>query len=214
MNNSIYSGNLDNCFSSAVSVALLNELSFDTCGSDITGNFVPNSIYNFYEVTNLKFRLEHIIDDTDWNSIYYDLSDNSKANVIEIIKSITNTEYCNIDECNIENIKNWTIIEFFMNLKILDNYELAIAMADLENYYDSSSKFNEVNSYPLSAAQKTLILYLIGNRNWSNISSDNKRDIFNLIDSLSLNGKQKGTILSFLGYRVVYNNNGGFTAYW
>lgn len=213
MNNSIYGGNLDSCFSGEVGVALLNEISFDTCGSDITGNFVPNSIYNFYEVTNLRFRLEHIIDDTDWDSVYYSLSDNSKNNAVEIIKNITNTEYCSLNKCNIENIKNWTVIEFFMNLKILDNYELAIIMADLENYYDSNAKFNEVNSYPLPAAQKTLVLYLIGNRNWNNINSNNKRDVFDLIDSLSLSIEERGTILSFLGYRVVYDND-SFTAYW
>ena len=64
------------------------------------------------------------------------------------------------------------------------------------------------------SAEKSLILYLIGDYNWSDISTKNKGDIFDYFKSKYSSTKVLGAILEILGYEVVYNNNGTLTAYW
>ena len=74
--------------------------------------------------------------------------------------------------------------------------------------------FNYVNNnYPLGAAEKTLILYLIGNYEWSEISTDNKEDIFDYFDT-KYGARDLGAILEVLGYEIVYSSDGTLTAYW
>ena len=97
---------------------------------------------------------------------------------------------------------------------MLNRYEYAITVVDLSNYYDNDSIFNNVNdNYPLEAAEKSLILYLIGNHEWSEIHTDNKEDIFDYFDARYWTD-DFGAILEMLGYEVEYNSDGTLTAYW
>lgn len=68
-------------------------------------------------------------------------------------------------------------------------------------------------NYPLEAAEKSLILYLIGEYEWHEIHSDNKEDIFNYFDA-EYGTEDLGAILELLGYEVVYESDGTLTVYW
>ena len=112
------------------------------------------------------------------------------------------------------NIKDWSNADFFIGLRVLKKYEYAIATVDISNYNDQNSIFNRVNeNYPLGAAEKALILYLIGDREWENIHTDNKEDIFDYFNA-KYGTEDLGAILEILGYRVTYNSDGTLTAYW
>ena len=163
----------------------------------------------FYNMTSTRGRLENFILNNKWKSIYNNMSEVKKQKVVSLIEEIDNTEY---DLEISSNIKNWNITEFFMNLKILKPYEYAIVTVDLENYSNKNKIVKRINSYNLGAAEKTLILYLIGEYSWEDISSDNKGDVFDFFDE-KYNTRELGNILEVLGYDVVYKNN-GLTAYW
>ena len=99
-------------------------------------------------------------------------------------------------------------------MSILDKYELALVKTDIDNYSGMNSQHNRVETYPLSAAQKSLILYLIGEKGWNNIHTSNKKDIFDFFDEKGYSTKDFGSILKMLGYTVKYNSDGTLTAYW
>ena len=173
-------------------------------------SYKPTSLKNFYTQTNTKIRFEKFLP-SDWLLIYNNLSREQKDTVIAMIEILENYDYGNK---NIrEGINNWDTIQFFINLNILEKYQYAIVTTDLSNYSNKDNKFNQVNLYPLDAAQKTLILYIIGEYDWRNISESNKEDVFNYFDK-KYNTEELGVILELLGYKVRYNKDGTLTAWW
>lgn len=158
--------------------------------------------------------MNYAVSGSNWNQIYSSLSSNDKTKVISLLSELIDKSYN--DNHNFESeISNWSTDEFFLNLDILEKFEFAIACIDVANYNTVNDQHNKVEEYPLSAAQKTLILYLIGDKTWSDITTQNKQDIFDFVDEIYLTGSEKGSILSMLGYKVVFENDGDhFTAYW
>ena len=185
----------------------------DYMSSD-TACYSVSSISVFHLLTNDDKRFEYLLEEEDysWYSIYDSLSSTDKADVLSIFVELG--EYDFNDNNVKENIKNWDVTDFFISLDVLNRYEYAITVVDLSNYYDNDSIFNNVNdNYPLEAAEKSLILYLIGNHEWSEIHTDNKEDIFDYFDARYWTD-DFGAILEMLGYEVEYNSDGTLTAYW
>ena len=201
--------NLDKCLEPD------DDLRFAGCNDSNFSAYKSDPYYLFYGYTNIKTNFENSLTNLGWYD--YNLNIEFDKEVIDLAyeeyKEIISYDYC-LDSCEItKDIKKWSVNEFMINLKVLKKEELALIKADLENYETDDSKFNRVEEYPLDAYQKTLILYLIGDRSWNIIHKDNKEDIFNYFDE-NYNTKELGAILELLGYEVEYNNDDTLTAYW
>jgi len=169
-----------------------------------------NSLADWYTLTSIEGKLENTLSD-DWYNTYDNFSNEVKQ---DIYKRIAELETMNFDSTNIaKNIDNWSVPEFFVNLKVLDIYQYSIVTTDISLRDSKDEIFNIVEEYPLDAAEKSLILYLIGNYDWSEIHKDNKEDIFDYFDT-KYETNDFGAILELLGYTVEYENEGTLTAYW
>lgn len=169
-----------------------------------------NSLADWYTLTSIEGKLENTLSD-DWYNTYDNFSNEVKQ---DIYKRIAELETMNFDCTNIaKNIDNWSVPEFFVNLKVLDIYQYSIVTTDISLRDNKDEIFNIVEEYPLDAAEKSLILYLIGNYDWSEIHKDNKEDIFDYFDT-KYETNDFGAILETLGYTVEYENDGTLTAWW
>ncbi len=169
-----------------------------------------NSLADWYTLTSIEGKLENTLSD-DWYNTYDNFSNEVKQ---DIYKRIAELETMNFDSTNIaKNIDNWSVPEFFVNLKVLDIYQYSIVTTDISLRDNKDEIFNIVEEYPLDAAEKSLILHLIGNYDWSEIHKDNKEDIFDYFDT-KYKTNDFGAILETLGYTVEYENDGTLTAWW
>lgn len=190
-----------------------NGLSFDGCVGATHDYYSPYDFDVFSKVTNLQERYNYELDNGSWGEVYYDLSSKDRKQAFSYYKELEEIYFCE-HSCDVENdIKNWDVNEFMINLGVLNKKELAFVLTDIDNYNNDYSKFNRVEEYPLEAAEKALILYLIGDRKWNNIHVDNKEDIFNYFDQ-KYGTEDLGAILELLGYDVRYNSDGTLTAWW
>lgn len=187
---------------------------FDGYMSSETGCYRTSSLNTFFNLTDNNKRFEQLLEQTDssWHSIYNSLSSNDKKQVIDLFLELNNYTF---DDYNVDDdINSWDTADFFISLGVLNEYELAITYIDINNYSDKNLMFDNVNeNYPLETAEKTLIIYLIGEYNWYDIHDDNKEDIFDYFDA-KYGTEDLGAILEMLGYEVVYENDGSITAYW
>ena len=168
----------------------------------------------FYKMTNVFNRFEYLLENESysWYKIYNTLSLEDKEKVVNLFEELN--MYVFSDNNVARDINSWDVTNFFISLKVLNKYEYAITAVDIENYKNKDKTFNHVNDmYPLGAAEKSLILYLMGNYSWSDIHTDNKEDIFEYFDQ-RYGTKDLGAILEVLGYEVVYKNDGTLTGYW
>lgn len=169
-----------------------------------------NSLADWYTLTSIEGKLENTLSD-DWYNTYDNFSNEVKQ---DIYKRIAELETMKFDSTNIaKNVNNWSVSEFFVNLKVLDIYQYSIVTTDISLCDNKDEMFNIVEKYPLDAAEKSLILYLIGKYDWSEIHKDNKEDIFDYFDT-KYETDDFGAILEMLGYTVEYENEGTLTAYW
>lgn len=173
-----------------------------------------SDINTFHILTNDRKKFEYLLRETDmeWYSIYEALSYDEKESVVSLYEDMWNYEF------GYESIKaeiwNWDVTDFFMNLTSLNRYQYAITAIDILAFEDGQAMFDHINNiYPLEVAEKSLILYLIGDLDWSEIHIDNKEDIFNYYDG-TYTTEDFGAILEVLGYEVEYNDDGTLTAYW
>lgn len=169
-----------------------------------------NSLADWYTLTSIEGRLENTLSD-DWHNIYDSFSNEVKE---DVCKHIEELETIDFNSTNIaKNINNWSVPEFFVNLKVLDIYQYSIAAADISLCDNKDEMFNIIEEYPLDAAEKSLILYLMGNYDWSEIHKNNKEDIFDYFDT-KYETEDLGVILETLGYTVEYQNDDTLTAWW
>ena len=164
--------------------------------------------------TNDYTRFEILLKSADysWFSIYDSLKQSDKETVVLLFAELNEYQF---DDNNVAgDIGNWDVTDFFLSLGVLNRYEYAITVVDIGNYADLEAIFDNLdNNYSLEAAEKSLIYYLIGECDWSEISTSNKEDIFDYFDS-QYGTTDLGAILEVLGYEVVYENDGTLTAYW
>lgn len=176
--------------------------------------FVIGSMDLFHELTDTKTRFEILLEEGDysWYTVYDALSRDDKETVVTLFTELNAYEFSDRDVDR--DINGWDTTEFFISLGVLNRYEYAITVVDIDNYTDNDAIFDNVNdNYPLEAAKKSLILYLIAEYDWSEIHTDNKEDIFNYFDA-KYGTDDLGAILETLGYEVVYENDGTLTGYW
>ena len=189
-----------------------NKLKFENCYNNDFQYYSSNNYNTFYEITNHQNRYEYQISEDSWGDFYNDLSETDKKLALEYFEELVETSFCE-ESCNIsQDIDKWDVNDFIINLNILEKHELAFVLVDIENYSNDAQKFNRVNDYYIGAAEKALILYLIGDRDWNNIHKDNKEDIFDYFDE-KYDTEDMGAILEVLGYRVEYTDD-GLTAWW
>lgn len=169
-----------------------------------------NGMLYFYEHTNERCLFEKSLS-SNWKSIYNGFSEEQKKEIINLIKELGKYKYQNINIPT--DIRKWNTTEFFLNLDVLEEYQYAMAITELESCTSRDEQFEIINSYPLKAAQKALILCLLGDYNWNELSFDNKEDIFIYFDS-KYGTKDLGAILEMLGYTIEYKDNGTLTAWW
>ena len=190
-----------------------NITSFKSCTESSYNYYGVESFNTLFETTNGANRFSYAMSVGDWSEVYADSNDSVRNDAVAYYKELKKKKFCR-DNCNIEQqIDDWDTTEFMINLDILEEDELAFVIADLKNYNSNDDKFYRVEEYPLDAYQKTLILYLIGDRSWNIIHKDNKEDIFNYFDE-NYNTEDLGAILELLGYRIEYNTDGTLTAWW
>lgn len=164
----------------------------------------------WHDFTSIEGKLEYTLSD-DWYSIYDSFTNEDKYDINNYIVELQTIDF---DSRNItKNIDNWSIPEFFINLDILDVYQYSIVAKDISLCENKDEMFDIIEEYPLEAAEKSLILYLVGNYDWSEIHTDNKEDIFEYFDT-QIETDDFGAILEFLGYTVEYKNDGTLTAWW
>lgn len=176
--------------------------------------YATSSLEAFFMLTDKQERFERLLaeEDTSWFWIYDSLGSDDKEMVVEVFNELLLREF---SDSNVErDITEWDTTEFFISLGILNRYEYAITLVDVANYTDKDLLFDNVDeNYPLEAAEKSLILYLLGDYDWSEIHTDNKEDIFDYFDQ-RYGVADFGSILEMLGYEVVYESDGSLTAYW
>lgn len=210
---SINDSNYESCITSFSAAETTGTSSFIDCNTSKKYYF-PQKIDLLYSISSPESVYEYNILETSWSNIYNSLDYEDKQKVIASYKTLIDTNFCEYD-CDVSGeVNNWNVSEFFINLSVLDKYELALAMTDIENYSGKNAQFDRVESYPLDAAQKSLILYLIGDYEWTDIHPDNKKDIFDFFDNQNLSTKELGAVLNLLGFGVEYNSNGTLTASW
>lgn len=177
--------------------------------------YTVNSFNTLYNITDEQNRFEYLLkkQNSFWYDIYSSMTESEKEETILLFKEINHLNF--EGNANIPtDIQYWATVEFFINLNILTKYEYAIAVVDLMNYSSQDYMINHINDdYNLSAAEKTLIAYLIGKHDWYDINTNNKEDVFVYFDK-KYGVEDLGAILEMLGYEVVYKENGGLTAYW
>lgn len=187
---------------------------FDDYEFNNTKYYNISSLDILYKMTDIFNRFEYLLEKENysWYEIYTNLSSSDKVEVIKLFNELNTVDFN--DDNVADNIKNWDVTDFFISLNVLNTYEYAITAIDISNYTNKDKTFNHVNEeYPLDAAEKSLILYLMGNHYWSDIHTDNKQDIFNYFDE-RYGTRDLGAILEMLGYEVVYENDGTLTGYW
>lgn len=171
-------------------------------------------ISTLYLLTNERNRFEYSLQNNayDWYSIYSEFDDSVKEDCMSIVGEL---DKYSVDDSNVaDDIEDWDVTDFFLSLNVLSKYEYAIVVCDLAEFTDKDLMFDRVdNYYPLDAAEKSLILYLVGGYEWSEIHTDNKEDIFDYFDA-RYGTEDFGAILEVLGYEVEYNSDGTLTAYW
>lgn len=188
---------------------------FNGCDNTSKSYYSVSSMDIMYDISNIRAIYENNLG-YGFRNLYNTYSNDDKELVVATYQELLKYNTCLLYTCDIKNkLKQWDTNEFIINLNILDNKELAFVLVDLKNYNSKNSQFNRVNNnYPLDAAQKSLILYLIGDYQWSDIHKDNKEDIFNFLDDKISDTKNLGSVLELLGYEIEYNNDGTLTAYW
>lgn len=173
-----------------------------------------SSLEILYKMTDTYKKFEYILrsKDLSWYEIYDNLKDEDKEKVVTLFQQLNSYT---INDNNIsEDIKKWNMTDFFLNLKVLQKYEYAITIVDLNNYKSKEKMIKQVNEkYPLKAAEKALILYLLGDFSLEDVSEKNKKDIINYFDEKYYN-KDTGAILEMLGFTVKYKKSGGLTISW
>jgi len=187
---------------------------FDGYLESVNNCFTVGSMDVFHKLTDNQARFEALLEDRDysWYAIYDDLSRSEKDDVVALFIELNDYEF---NDNNVDrDIGGWDSTDFFICLGVLSRYEYAITLVDVDNYTDKDSVFTNVDdNYPLEAAEKSLILYLLCDYDWSEIHVDNKEDIFDYFDA-KYGTEDLGAILEMLGYEVVYENDGTLTAYW
>ena len=191
-----------------------NIISFDGCVGNIGNYYSVESFKNLYQSTDYQTRFNYVMSNNSWRDVYDNVIESDRELMLTYYESLLDIEFDKNPNNISTAIKNWNVNDFMINLGILQEYELAFILVDLDNYSSDNAKFNRVEEYPLSAAQKTLILYLIGDRNWNIIHKDNKQDIFDFFNNKGYSTRDLGAILESLGYEVVYEIDGTLTAYW
>lgn len=210
---SITDSNYESCITPFYTAETTDTFSFITCGST-KDYYSSNKVSLLYDISSPESVYNHNILETDWTDIYNSLDYENQEKVFTNYKSLFETNFCEYN-CNIpESINNWNMSEFFINLSVLDRYELALVTTDLGNFSGNDAQFNRIQSYPLDAAKKTLIGYLIGDVEWNDISASNKGDVFDFFDSQDFDSNELAAILKMLGYGVEYNADGTITASW
>ncbi len=187
---------------------------YEACKMDSSTVYSVSSLETFYDFTNVKRRFEKALEleNDSWFDIYNNLSEEDKEKVLAIFSKISGKD--NITNGIVDKIEEWDKSDFFIKLGVLEKFEYAITFVDIENYKDKDLMFDNVDeNYPLEAAEKSLILYLLGNYKWPEIHDENKEDIFDYFDE-KYETKDFGAILEVLGYEVVYENDEELTAYW
>lgn len=177
--------------------------------------YTIDSLSTFHQLTDTKARFESLLSNENysWFSVYDNLSHSNQNKVVGLFIELNDRTFSdnNIDS----DIQGWNTTDFFISLGVLNCYEYAIAAVDVSNYTDKDALFDNVNdNYPLGAAEKSLILYLLGNYDWSDLHTDNKEDIFDYFDAKYSETRELGAILETLGYDVVYEDDGTLTGYW
>ena len=188
---------------------------FDGCYYVNRDYYSISSLDIMYDISNVKAIYENNLSN-GFKYLYNKYSDEEKSLVVATYQELLKYDYCPAYNCDIKSkLKNWDTNEFMINLNVLSSNDLAFVLVDIKNYNSKDSQFNRVNdNYPIDAAEKSLILYLLGKYEWYDIHRDNKEDIFNFLDDKISDTDDLGSVLELLGYKVRYNKDGTLTAYW
>ena len=189
-------------------------ISFDGCNGSYYNYYSVDSFQSLYNLTSHQSRFDYEMSNNYWQDVYADVIKSDRELMLSYYELLLKTNFDKRPNNISTAIKNWNVNDFMINLGILEEHELAFILVDLDNYISDDAKFNRVEEYSLTAAQKTLILYLIGERDWNKIHTDNKGDVFDYFDKKGYSTRDLGAILETLGYDVVYSNDGTLTAYW
>lgn len=211
--NNFENGNIESITESNYREYIGSFYNFDSSFDSEHACYCPSTLDLFNITTNTQSRFEQTLynKDNNWYCVYNNLSENDQKLVVQLFQELNS--YDSFRGSISKEINTWDTAEFFLNLDILTEYQLAIVMIDLNNYSNIDSQFKVVENYYLNAAEKSLIRYMIGDCEWYDIHPDNKRDIFEYFDEQH-GTEDLGAILELLGYDVEYLNDGTLWAYW
>ena len=173
-------------------------------------NYNINDISILYNLTNIRKRFEELIINTGWYNVYNSLDESQKQDVIDLISYMN--DYNFKFNYSAEDIPNWSSMDFFINLKFLEKYEFAIAYIKMYYANSSTEEINFVAEMPLDIELKMILIQLMGKYGINFIYKDYGNQIFEYIKVNCNYNRDK--ILEYLGYRIVYNSDNTFTAYW
>ena len=162
-------------------------------------------------ITQFEFKLKE--SSYDWYEVYETFSDKNKEYAVRIYQNLLNVDFNNSNIA--ENIDSWNCDDFFINLNILKKEEYAVAIADISRCTTHKDLINALNEQPTDYVTAILLLYLLGDYDWYNISNEEKEEVFDFFDDYYWEKiEDMGAVLEFLGYEITYEHDGTLTAYW
>lgn len=224
--------NIFDCYNAFEFMDIAGSISFNSCSDSQVEFYTINNIELFHNLTNKRNIFETNLsqkcyDDgfieeclnpeiaSHWNTVYELLPESNKEDVVLNYENLISNYFCiEKKSCNIEvDVHSWNPSEFFINLEIIDRYLYSLIIEDMKKSSTKQEQVNSVKNYPLTVAQKSLILFLLGDYNFEEIGSSNREEIFNYIDQKDLTAREKTEILKVLGFTIRYIN-GEPRVYW
>lgn len=206
--------NYEKCLpESMFSAEILDDFSLN-CSSN---SYSVDSLNTFYYTTNdYEIFSSLITNNEDYSFIYNSFDEETKKKISSEYFSSYLAYSCD-ENCDvIKNIDNWNSTQIMLNLSILSKYEYLIISTDLSQYNNYTEIVNKLNEYDnILYEKKLLILYIMYDYSWNEFTTDEKKSIFEYLDTFYgtfHTTEELGSVLSYLEYKITYNDDGTLTA--
>lgn len=209
----IDASNYKDCAPNIINFNTQNQLRIkNKCSFSNLNDYTVNSFDTFnlatdsYEIFNTAmYKIKAL---NTFSDNYKKLSKEEQILASEYYTELLKYEDCDANnkvDCSIDNISNWNKEQMIMELDIMETYALAIFEIEIGKC-NSNNVFSYIDSLPLRAPEKGILLLLYGGYSPRNLSNNDAKKIIEYVKNLNLSVDEKGKILSYLGY-TVYGSN-------
>ena len=200
-----------------------NRLDIRNC--DFTGytKYTTNNINDFYKLTSKISLFELSLQDLDdsFAKLFNNMDYSDKGLVTTIFDELLEFETCDnkeeyfcLPDKHADTFKSWSNYQYVFELNVLKRYEFAIFLVKINGCNNRKEIFDFINSLNISAGKKVILLLKFGGYKFSELSDDDKDELFEYLNNITNNNEFLDTLLEDLGYSIQYNDDGTITAHW